>query len=109
MTELVVVDLPDAFVRQIGARTGRIPRVARIDELGAVIDDSTLAVVGAPDGRFEGASVVGAVGAPEVGDSEGYLVGYFVGCGRCECGLCECGRCECGLCECGLCECGLWS
>src|SRR5690606_26416417 len=50
MTELVVVDLPDAFVRQIGARTGRVPRPATIDDLPGVVDDTTLAVVGAPVG-----------------------------------------------------------
>lgn len=65
MTDIVVVDLPDAIVRQIGARTGRIPRVAGIGELRRVVDDSTLAVVGAPDGGVTLAQAVHDL-APEV-------------------------------------------
>jgi phosphoserine phosphatase RsbU/P len=65
VTDIVVVDLPDTIVRQIGARTGRIPRVARADELSDVIDGSTLAVVGAPDGEVALARAVHDA-APEV-------------------------------------------
>lgn len=63
MTELVVVDLPDAFVRQIGARTGRIPHPAAIGDLAGVIDDTTLAVVGAPVGGVSLAQVVHDIAA----------------------------------------------
>jgi sigma-B regulation protein RsbU (phosphoserine phosphatase) len=65
VTDLVVVDLPDAAVRQIGARTGRIPRVATVDELGAVIDDATLAVVASAAGEVTLAQTVHEL-APDV-------------------------------------------
>ena len=65
MTDIVVVDLPDAVVRQIGARTGRIPQVARAGRLGADVDSSTLAVIGAADGGVALAQAVHEL-APEV-------------------------------------------
>jgi sigma-B regulation protein RsbU (phosphoserine phosphatase) len=65
MTDLVVIDLPDATVRQIGARTGRIPRAAGFDELGAVVGDSTLAVIGASGGGVSLAQAAHEV-APDV-------------------------------------------
>lgn len=47
MTELVVVGLTDAPVRQIGARTGRTPRLVARGSLADVVDDQTLLVIGA--------------------------------------------------------------
>lgn len=51
MTDLLVVDLPDATLRQIGARTGRNPVAAdSVRPVGDLMDDETLVVV-APASR----------------------------------------------------------
>lgn len=67
MTDVVVVDLPDATIRQIEARTGRNPTaIASSQPLDDLVDDETLVVVAAA--ASSGVAVAQAVHrlAPEV-------------------------------------------
>lgn len=66
MAQLVVVALPEAAVRQIGARTGRSPLAIDADRpLAEVVDDRTLAVVGSTGSGVTLAQAVHEV-APDV-------------------------------------------
>src|SRR3546814_13653163 len=67
MTDVVVVDLPGAAMRQIGARTGRNPAaITSSQPLDDLVDDETLVVVAAA--ASSGVAVAQAVHrlAPEV-------------------------------------------